>query len=306
MRLHQDEVRVDSSIVHQLLQSQYPDLADRPLRLADEQGTDNVVFRLGADLSVRLPRKEEAVGGLLTELEWLPRLGPDLPLPVPVPVAGGEPSDRYPFPWAICQWLEGSSPRPEDLRGADAARTLGQFVLALHGLDTSGGPLASPGSNRGGPLGAVDEATRVALDEVVELMQQGRLDNDLLDPATALDVWQAAVAAPAWEQPGVWLHRDLHCANLLAVDGVLTGVLDFGGLLVGDPAGNVMAAWHVLAPQHRETFRRIVGADEATWTRARGWVLSQGLLALPYYLETHGGMVRMARRAVTEALREDA
>lgn len=305
MRLHHDEVPVNSSIVHQLLRSQYPDLANRSLRLAGEQGTDNVVFRLGQDLSVRLPRKKDAVPRLLTEIEWLPRLGPDLPLPVPLPFASGEPSDRYPFPWAICQWLEGSSCRPEDLRGADAARTLGQFVVALHSLDTSGGLLARPGTNRGGPLRALDEATRAALDQVVDLMQQGRVDNDLLDRASALDVWEAAVAAPAWERPGVWLHRDLHCANLLAVDGMLTGVLDFGGLLVGDPAANVTAAWHVLVPQHRDTFRRIVNADDATWTRARGWVLSQGLLALPYYLDTHQGMVRMARRAITEALRDD-
>lgn len=304
MRLHHDEVLIDAGLVHQLLRSQYPEFVDRPLRPVEEQGTDNVVFRLGLDLSVRLPRKKEAVPRLLKEIEWLPRLRPHLPLSVPIPVATGEPSEDYPFPWAIFRWLDGTTPQPQDLRGADTAHALGHFVSVLHSLDTSGGPVATPGTNRGGPLAAVDQTTRAALGEVLELIEQGRVDRDMLDPAAALDVWQAAVDAPAWTQPGVWLHRDLHCANLLAVGGLLTGVLDFGGLLVGDPAGNVMAAWHVLPPEHRGTFRRIVGADDATWTRARGWVLSQGLVALPYYLDTHAGMVQMARRAIAEALQD--
>ena len=51
-------------------------------------------------------------------------------------------------------------------------------------------------------------------------------------------------------------------------------------------------------------FRRILDVDNATWNRARGWVLTQGLLALPYYLDTHAGMVVMARRAITESLRD--
>ena len=225
-------------------------------------------------------------------------------LSVPMPVARGEPSAGYPFVWAICRWLDGATPSPQDLRGAEAADALGRFVARLQSIDTAGAPRAAPGASRGGPLIALDEATRAALDDVVGLIQQGRVERDLLDPDDALQVWQTAVDAPAWTGPGVWLHRDLHCANLLATDGVLTAVLDFGGLVVGDPAGDVMAAWHVLPLEHRNTFRRIVGADDATWTRARGWVLSQGLLALPYYLDSHAGMVRMARRAITEALHD--
>lgn len=63
-----------------------------------------------------------------------------------------------------------------------------------------------------------------------------------------------------------------------------------------------MAAWHVLGPEARSEFRSLLGVDDATWARARGWALSQGLLALPYYLDTHPGMGVMARRAITQAL----
>ncbi len=300
MALHADEVPIDLELVRGLLEAQQPELASLPLRLADPQGSDNVVARLGAELSVRLPRKESAVPSLLAELTWLPRLAPTLPLPVPLPVARGEPTRDYPFPWAVCRWLPGSSPEPGQLRPRRAAATLAAFVVALHGIDTTGAPQAEPRTNRGGSLAEFDAVTRRALDTTVALMAAGRIGPGLFDPNAARDVWDAALEAPAWDGPPVWLHRDLHCANLVASDGLLTGVLDFGGLVAGDPAGNVLGAWHVLDAPHRETFRRAVEADAATWARARGWALSQGLLALPYYLDTHPGMVRMAERAIVE------
>lgn len=175
-------------------------------------------------------------------------------------------------------------------------------MLALRSLDAAEGPPAEFGTSRAGPLRALDEVTRTALDEVCALMSSGRLDGAFLDPAAAVAVWQEALSAPVWDRAGVWLHRDLHCGNLLATDGLLTGVIDFGGLVVGDPAGDVMAAWHVLAPAFRTTFRSILEVDDATWARARGWMLSQGLLALPYYLDSDPGMVMMARHAIAAAL----
>ncbi|MEX0868858.1 MAG: aminoglycoside phosphotransferase family protein [Nitriliruptoraceae bacterium] len=302
-RLHHDEVPIDAALVRWLVAEQHPRFAHLPIRLLATQGSDNVVFRLGEDLSVRLPRKPSAVAGLRTELEWLPRLAPHLPLPVPVPVARGRPAGGYPFPWAICRWVPGTSPHTSgELDPDDTARRLGGFVRALQAIDSTGAPAAEEHTQRGGSLAASDEVTRAALEEVVGLMSSGRVSRELLDPPAARALWDAAVEAPGWQGEGVWLHRDLYVGNLLATGGRLSGVVDFGGLVAGDPAGNVMAAWHVLPPEHRPTFLRIVDADPATQLRARGWVLSQGLLALPYYLESHDGMVRMAHRAITAAL----
>jgi len=91
-------------------------------------------------------------------------------------------------------------------------------------------------------------------------------------------------------------------SNLMTVDGRLSGVLDFGGLAVGDPAGDVMAAFHLFSDESLLMFRAAVGAGDATWARARGWALIQGLEALPYYLDTHPGMVAMARRVIRATL----
>jgi hypothetical protein len=54
--------------------------------------------------------------------------------------------------------------------------------------------------------------------------------------ADARHVWAQAVAAPAWEDAPVWLHGDLHPANVIVSDGTLSGVIDFGELCAGDPA----------------------------------------------------------------------
>ena len=97
VRLHNDEVRIDEDLVQQLLRTQLPELAHQDLHLVPAQGTDNVMFRLGAELSVRLPRKPSAARSLLIEREWLPRVAPRLPLAVPLPVASGEPSRAPPI-----------------------------------------------------------------------------------------------------------------------------------------------------------------------------------------------------------------
>lgn len=43
--------------------------------------------------------------------------------------------------------------------------------------------------------------------------------------------------------PPLWLHDDLHPANVVVSDGTLSGVIDFGDMCVGDPADDLAAAW---------------------------------------------------------------
>ena len=301
-RLHPDEVPINSALVRQLLRSQMPDFAHLEVQELPTQGTDNVVFRVGPELSVRLPRKAAAVRGLLVEREWLPRLAPQLPLAVPLPIADGEPTGSYPFPWTVCRWVAGIPLSPSNgLRSLDV-NVLARFVTALQSLDTADGPAVQAGQ-RAGPLAAYDLVARTALNDALALKAAGRIEPDLVDEDKAVSVWSAAVDAAAWAGPPVWVHRDLQDGNLLTDDdGRLVGILDFGGLAIGDPAGDVMAGFHVFSSEDRSEFSRAVGADDATFARARGWALTQGLEALVYYLDSHPGMVAMARRVIRAAL----
>src|SRR5438128_6472500 len=107
-RMHADELETDETLVRRLLAAQFPQWADLPIEALPAGGTDNAIYRLGAELSVRLPRRRgRAAGSLDKEFEWLPKLAPLLPLAVPTPVARGVPGEGYPHEWAVYDWLDG-------------------------------------------------------------------------------------------------------------------------------------------------------------------------------------------------------
>jgi aminoglycoside phosphotransferase (APT) family kinase protein len=297
-KMHADEVHTDVLLVQRLLAAQFPEWRDLPVERVPSGGTDNTLYRLGPELVARLPRRRKNVVQLEKERHWLPRLAPLLPLAVPVPVAAGRPGEGYPFEWAIYRWLEGESAtrdRVTDL--GRAAGDLAQFLAALQRIDPSGGPPpGEPNSFRGVPLALRDEAVRTAIATLASA----------IDAAAVMRVWEAAVRAPEWTRAPVWIHGDLDARNLLARDGRISAVIDFGCLGVGDPACDVMVAWKMLSADAREDFRRALAVDEATWTRARGWALSQALIALSYYtLETNAVLVGEAGRWLEEVLADD-
>ncbi len=295
-RLHDDEVDIDESIVRRLLGDQMPGLGGLPLQRVPSGGTDNAVFRLGADLAVRMPLRPGAVDGLVKELRWLPVLAPHLTLDVPEVVSPGVPSADYPFPWAVVRWLAGDDAVTGHLDSMlEAALTLGRFVSELQGIHMTDAPApGTEGFSRGLPLVGRDAAFREALAQC----------EGLLDVARVRAVWDDALAAPDWDGPAVWLHADLLPANVLVRNGRVAGVLDFGAMATGDPAYDITPAWQVLDAGSRTAFRERVGADEATWRRARGLVVSQGVIALPYYLHSNPSMVAMARRGIGAILAE--
>ena len=292
--MHADEVHTDVRLVRSLLAAQFPQWAALPVARVASSGTDNALYRIGADLVARLPRIERVVPQVRKERRWLPRLAPLLPLPVPVPVAVGAPGAGYPWPWSVCPWLPGANPTTADA-GDDRALAvaLARFVVALRTVDATGGP--SPGEHnvyRGVPLALRDEATRAAIASL-----RGMIDTDA---ATA--AWDAALRTPAWAGSPVWIHGDLSAGNILVRDGRLAAVIDFGCLGVGDPACDLIAAWNLLRGDAREAFRAGVGVDDAAWSRGRGWALSMALIQLPYYKDTNPALAASARHVIAQLI----
>lgn len=145
------------------------------------------------------------------------------------------------------------------------ARDLATFVAALQQVEVSGGP---PG--RGIPLAQLNEDVRYWL---------ARFDGD---PAVSA-VWDLALAAPPWNGPPIWQHGDLDARNWLVRDNRISGVIDWGYIGVGDPACDVMMAWKLHSPVARDAFREALPTDDATWARARGWIVLQAVAILAYY-----------------------
>lgn len=260
---------ITAELVRELLRDQHPDLAERPIGLG-ARGWDNQLWRLGADLAVRLPWATVHADALLhKEHAWVPTLAPRLPLPVPVPQRLGVPSERFPRSWLITTWIPGA---PADqapvTRPLDAARSLATFLTALHQPAPSGAPA---GWGRGGPL--VDQSEQFA-EALAAATERGLID----EPDALRAIWQDAVAAPPWTGPPLWLHADLHPANVLTADGTLCGVIDFGDLCTGDPAYDLAAGW-LLLPEGIDHFHAAYepAPDPATLLRARGWAATRAL-----------------------------
>lgn len=115
-------------------------------------------------------------------------------------------------------------------------------------------------------------------------------------------MWDASLETPAWGAPPVWIHGDLQSGNLLAQHGRISAVIDVGCLGVGDPACDLIVAWNLLSAKARDVFRTVLRVDDATWARGRGWALSVGLIALPYYQSTNPELTAISRYSVDQVL----
>jgi aminoglycoside phosphotransferase (APT) family kinase protein len=264
------DVEITGSLVESLLRSQRPDLAQLKVRLL-ANGWDNVSFRVGDSLVARIPRRELAAHLIENEASWLPTLAPLLPLAVPTPDFLGVPDQGYPWRWAVVPWIPGIPVGVStDLDLPRAAESLGRFLRALH---RPAPPEAPENPFRGIPLKARDASTR---ERILRL-------GSVIDATAVLAVWDVALDSPEFDGDPVWLHGDLHPNNLLASDGRLTGVVDFGDITASDPATDLSIAWMLFPPDLRARFRDSYGdADHETWRRARGWALSLGTAYLAY------------------------
>ncbi len=285
--LHDDELRIDNSLVRSLLATRSPAYAELPLRRLEATGSTNALFRLGDDLLVRMPRQPGGTRTIEKEQRWLPFVAAALSVAVPEIVDVGEPGFGYPERWSVVRWLDGvvpDVPAPGIAPRQALAEDLAAVVLALRGLEVPAAAIEDPALRwyRGRPLAGMDASTRVAITESRSI---AGLELDL-DACT--EVWDRAMRLPGVDEvvEPRWHHADLLAENLLVRDGRLAGVLDFGGLAVGDPTVDLVAAWELLDPTAREIFRQSVGVDEATWLRGRAWALALGLMTFPYYWST--------------------
>ena len=253
VRMHKDEVEVDAQLVGRLLSSQMPALAHLPVVVVEPWGTDNAIWRLGSDLVVRLPRIRWAAGQVAREAEWLPRLAPHLPVAIPEPVAIGEPTDDYPYRWAVHRWIPGEGAALNRIRrsrrvrvgpgrrrrdapsGADGGRTAGKQSRPAAGELRRSDPMGHrpcepldrcPGCRRrvGGGVGS--GATRLVL------------------LFGCKGTWKATA----------WSKTDSSC-----------GIVDWGSACAGDPAVDVQVVWSPLFTEDsRGSFLEALRVDAGT------------------------------------------
>jgi len=274
------EVKVDAELAEALLESQYPQLLVGPLVLVDE-GWDNMTYRVGSELALRLPRRKAAVALLLNEQKWLPLVAGWVSLDVPRPVAVGSPCEAFGWPWSVVEWVPGQTLDDETLSPVDA-RVLAKNLRLLHRPAPPDAPL---NRFRGVPL--------VSRSGVVE----DRLARLGLDALTV--PWRRAVEAPC-EGTRVWLHGDLHPRNVITQEGALSGLIDWGDITAGDVGTDLACAWTLLDAPARQAFRAAYDPSDAEWTRAFGWAVNLGAALVDSGEPQHARIGRTVIRRLVE------
>ncbi|WP_108812195.1 phosphotransferase [Sphingorhabdus sp. Alg231-15] len=291
--MHTDGYHLDDKLVRKLIDLQFENWAHLTLNRIDSAGTDNVIFRLGSDMYIRMPLIPSASDKLNKELSCIPRL-PLLPLKTPEPLAVGSPAENYQSPWAIYRWIEGIEVNRGGINDINvAAETNADFIRVLHGGDISMIPSYGEHNNfRGCPLRKRDEPTRQAILNL----------SDIYDATELLAFWEKSLTIPSWTEEPVLVHGDIHAGNLLMNNGNISAVIDFGLMGTGDPAVDLIVNWSLLSNGARKRFRDVLGTDDNTWLRGRGWAFSTAMIAHSYYRHSNPFMTGMAKQVISEVL----
>ena len=280
---------IDINRAQALLATYAEEWADKPIREIASPGTDNAMFMLGDAIVLRIPKQEWSIAALEKELLWLPKLN-GLPLAIPEVLCHGESKQDIGFDFGIFSWKPGRIATSDQIADQQqAAYDLACFLNALHQISVEQAPRAGIHNHRRGV--DLSELTQNVVSSIDILA-------DEIDAPTALSLWeQACSAGPSGK--AVWVHGDLKSDNMIASQGALTAIIDWGLAAVGDPAADYAAAWTWVAPEARNCFRSVCDPTDDDWKRAQGWALHNAVIALSYYRDrSHAALCEQSRRTL--------
>ncbi len=298
MAMHEGQLFVTAEMARDLVGGQFPEYAGLPISPIHPEGTVNAIFRIGAQLAARFPLQPNDVDTtrrwLQTEANAARELLGRTRVPVPEPVAIGEPGAGYPMPWSIQTWVPGTTANEADASTSDHfAHDLAEFIQQVRAIDVCGRTFT--GNGRGGDLRSHDRWMETCFTESTHLVDVPRLRR----------IWTRLRQLPR-NSPDVMTHGDLIPGNVLVSEGRLTGILDIGGLGPADPALDLVGAWHLLDTDRRQLLRDDLRCDELEWERGKAWAVEQALGAIWYYIESNPPMSHMGRRTLERILADES
>jgi aminoglycoside phosphotransferase (APT) family kinase protein len=294
------DVARDDALFTRLIEAQFPALAPASLVLFGE-GWDNYAYRVNDTMVFRLPRREVALGAVAEECRWLPILGPTLSLPIPMPRWFGRAAEGYPYDFAGYALLPGETSDNvtfNDAQRSGLAPALARFLRGLHTAP------AHPDA----PLDVYHRADLArGLPRLRNRLKRVESACSPVDGPAISALAEELVDTPPWDKPFCWVHGDLYPRHVLVdEEHAACGVIDWGDVHLGDPAVDLMLAWHLFGPADRARFESAYGGiDDATWRRARYRALQYGLTFLDYgHSIGDAAMTRMGRATLARVLEE--
>lgn len=183
-------------------------------------------------------------------------------VPVPQVVAYEEGTSASPLPFLVIELL----PSDEDLI-TGVLHAVGAAMKTAHTIEVGGygsakvvGDPLDPDSVSG-QYGTWSEFVESILADVGQLVRV-----DLLTAGHSVRIrrWAETMgSSPLATAVGVLLHADLKRQHILAVDGALTGIIDWGDASVGDPAWDLARASMMDPTDYQAVADGYPGADDA-------------------------------------------
>lgn len=280
-------------MVRDLVDEHFPQWRHLQIQAVQPAGTVNAIFQIGEDVVARFPLEAGEPSAVREELSAEAAAAEELlgstRFATPAPIAIGEPGAGYPQAWSVYTWLPGTLAFDESPSGSDAfAADLAGFINDVRAINTRG--RTYDGSGRGGDLLSYDEWMQECFSN----------SEELLDVPLLRAIWSELRQLPRGDDADVMNHGDLLPVNILVSAGRLAAVLDVGGLSAGDPALDLMSAWHLLDADRRETLRTTLGCSDDEWQRGKGWAFEQAMGAAWYYVESNPRFTAMALRTLEQ------
>ncbi|MFK7947908.1 MAG: phosphotransferase [Saprospiraceae bacterium] len=261
--LPKQEIEINETIVNQLIVEQFPQLSHLPISFLGS-GWDNMNYRLGTKYIIRIPRRKIAVKLLENEINWLPKIKSQLPIPISAAVFIGKPNEQIPWNWAITPWFDGTTSDVKNLEATEAIR-LANFLKKLHQLPTENMP---HNAFRAVPVGQkIDEMqdrlnylkvnTKYMTSKVQQLLETAINEKDIATDS--------------------FIHGDLHPFNIIQQDGKIQVIADWGDMTNGNPATDLAAFWMLFKDKSvRDAALQTYQATQRQINMAIGWAIFYG------------------------------
>lgn len=192
------------------------------------EGWTATAYRVDDKLVFRFPKRAEYWEEIDREIEFLAYAHTQLPLPVPHHLLQVRESSCTPCGYSIYQYIPGHAVDVTQMSASgrdDLARTLGEFLAALHGLRPRRGQLTLPH----------EDPYQLAMDVRTDAEKRILVKLSSTERSALAEIFQAYMREPQGIGRSRIVHADFSADHILHDGTRVTGIIDWGDVSLGDP-----------------------------------------------------------------------